>query len=495
MFSKTKDSSSESSIETNNEKTDLDRKPELPRKYKIIVLVLVCMMSFGSHFSGISFGVLKSKLVKKLGISNTKYGVLQSSNELMNTFMPLVVGLFFDAYGSVWGALAVSTAILLGTSLVAISSSINSYGMMVAGRIIYGIGSGAIVSIQEAILAQWFAGGSVSAAIGIQLSTSRLSSYIGTVSVVPFAEKTGSITYAFALAAGFCALSVFLSLAYCLIVQTEKIAQALPTVKSKGRFQWKKLLYFPAIFWMIMLSQTFLGAIWSSFLGFNADLIRVKFNNTDAIAAYNASVSQIVPILCPFILGFAMDYFGKRMCFYLGSAVLLVISFSLLNYTYAHPLLSMVIFSFSLAIGPISNITALPLILPVDYITTALGLKKCLSNVATVILDLFSGYIQDKTPGKGYNTVLLVFIILTCFVVVVIAFTIVYDRTKLNGILDASKKQRLEHMEEMENNTTNTMHTGYAQNLKKTKTINTISIAISLVAFVFAWVMYIRLNF
>ncbi|OMJ19884.1 Major facilitator superfamily domain-containing protein 1 [Smittium culicis] len=496
MFSKTSEHcNSEPSVNTNNEKTGLDRKPELPRKYKILILVLVCMMSFGANFSGVSFGYLKSRIISKLNISNTKYGVLQSSSKLMNTIMPFVAGLYFDASGSAWGVLAVSIIILLGTSMVAISSSINSYGMMVAGRLIYGIGSGAIVSIQQAILAQCFAGGSVSVAIGIQLSTFRLSSFLGTVSVVPFANLTGSITYSFALASGFCALSALLSLVYCLIVKTEKIAQDLPTIKRKGRFKWKKLLYFPAIFWLIMLSQTFLGALWTSFLGFNADLIKVKFNSSDATAAYIASVSQIVPILCPFILGFAMDYFGKRMCFYIGSAILLVISFSLLNYTYIHPLLSMVIFSFSLAIGPIANITALSLILPVDYISTALGLKRSLASIVTALLDLFSGYIQDRTAGKNYDRVLLMFIVLSGLTVVIIAFNISYDRMKLGGILDASKKRRLEHMNEMENGNTNTMHTGYTQNLKKTKKINIISIVVSLIALVLSWVLFIFLNF
>ncbi|PVU95517.1 hypothetical protein BB561_001774 [Smittium simulii] len=116
---------------------ELAPKYELPKKYRILVIVLVCMMSFGSQFSGISFNYLKPKIIEKIDISYTKYGVLQSSSKIMNTFMPFVVGIIFDINGSPWSALIISSTSFFGMTLITISSKINSYSIMVIGRIVH----------------------------------------------------------------------------------------------------------------------------------------------------------------------------------------------------------------------------------------------------------------------------------------------------------------------------------------------------------------------
>jgi MFS family permease len=46
--------------------------------------------------------------------------------------------------------------------------------MMVAGRILYGIGSGTVVIVQETILSQWFSGRSLAAVVALMLTVSRL---------------------------------------------------------------------------------------------------------------------------------------------------------------------------------------------------------------------------------------------------------------------------------------------------------------------------------
>lgn len=45
---------------------------------------------------------------------------------------------------------------------------------MIFGRILYGIGSGTVVIVQETILSQWFRGRSLAAVIALMLTVSRL---------------------------------------------------------------------------------------------------------------------------------------------------------------------------------------------------------------------------------------------------------------------------------------------------------------------------------
>ncbi|PVU96867.1 hypothetical protein BB559_002238 [Furculomyces boomerangus] len=492
MFNKFFSNSEKTNSHEVSEDNTTTKKSSKTSRY--IVLVICCLLSFGSHFSGTSLGSLKNILKKELKISNTQYGILQASNELLNTFMPLVSGIVFDIYGSVWGSLVVSTAIFLGTLIVAISASISSFPLMVVGRLIYGAGSGAIVGIQESILAQWFSEGSLSTVIGVQLSTSRLSTYIGTITVVPFGEATNWYGNSFYLSAGLCGFCLLLNVVYSLMItkQNKLVSRSNSAVTiNKKKFEWRQLLRLPLVFWILMFSQMALGSSWSSFLGFNAEMIKIRFKTTDTIAAYKASVSQVVPIILPFVLGIFLDRIGQRLHFYLGSSLLGLLSYILLGFTNAHPMVAMTIFSFSLASGPISNITVLPTILPIKYIGTALGLKKVLTNVGTVILDLLSGYVQDHSKKKDYKNVMVLFVAISIVSSLLIVWMIGIDYTRFDGAMNAPRKRRLEHMKKKNQKENIESVDKMQQEDKKPNVISILSISIIVATFVAAWTLFI----
>lgn len=64
----------------------------------------------------------------------------------------------------------------------------------------------------------------------------------------------------------------------------------------------------------------------------------------------------------------------------------------------------MVLYSFSLAFGPIAMITSIGMILPSDYIGTGLGIYKASNNIGTSILEIIVGIVQDHTAGERYNS-------------------------------------------------------------------------------------------
>ena len=66
---------------------------------------------------------------------------------------------------------------------------------MVIGRILYGIGSGTVVIVQETILSQWFKGRSLAAVVALMLTVSRLASFCAQATVVPIANWTGWYGY------------------------------------------------------------------------------------------------------------------------------------------------------------------------------------------------------------------------------------------------------------------------------------------------------------
>jgi MFS family permease len=84
--------------------------------------------------------------LQELGISNTQYSLLQAAVSLVNTIVPLFGGQFVDVFGTGWGSIVASTLILVGDLIVAFSTEVASYPVMVVGRLIYGcVRCGALV--------------------------------------------------------------------------------------------------------------------------------------------------------------------------------------------------------------------------------------------------------------------------------------------------------------------------------------------------------------
>lgn len=116
--------------------------------------------------------------------------MLQSSVSIVNTVLPLVGGIFIDAFGTIPGSILTTVLIAFGNILVAASTTHRNLSMMITGRIMYGIGSGTVVIVQETILSQWFQGRSLAAVIALMLTISRLVRKMS-------GEKNYQLTYSF----------------------------------------------------------------------------------------------------------------------------------------------------------------------------------------------------------------------------------------------------------------------------------------------------------
>lgn len=278
-------------------------------------------------------------LKQHLNIDNTRYGVLSSCVSIINTIFPIAGGFFIDAFGSAWGTLAVNAFVIIGCLLTAIAANIQSFALMVVGRVIFGIGSGLIVTMQESLLSKWFRTQHLSIAIGLQLSISRLATFLGTIAAGSIVEDTNDWVWSFWLSFIICGFSIAMNIVYALVVKRLRGAvvtkRDLMELKSKKSFNWRSVTKFPVHYWHIILIEFIFAAVWSSFQTISTDLVQVHFGTTQVLAAYTASASLVVPIIATPLLGIFMDYFGFRVFICKYSAVfaqsfVLILTISLL---------------------------------------------------------------------------------------------------------------------------------------------------------------------
>ncbi|KAI8384989.1 major facilitator superfamily domain-containing protein [Radiomyces spectabilis] len=467
-----------------------------PWQFKLIALATALLLPVGSHFSSSALSAMKKPLKANLHIDNTRYGVLSSSVSIINTLFPIAGGIFIDMFGSIWGTMVVNLLVIVGSLLTAIAAKYTSFPLMVVGRVIFGIGSGLIVTMQESLLSKWFRTQHLSIAIGLQLSISRLATFLGTLVANPIAEATDDWVWAFWLSFIICCFSILMNFVYAgtvkylrgtAVVNKEEILQ----IKKKKSFHWRSILRFPAIYWHIILIEFLYAAVWSSFQTISTEFIEVHFGTTNVLAGYKASASQVVPIVATPILGIIMDMFGFRIVILLISALFLILSCVLLGWTYVNAVVGMVFYSISLAFGPIAMITSIGMILPADYIGTGLGLYKSSNNIGTTILDIAVGVVQDKTAKQAYTGVMVVFLVLACVGFGIISLLWLAQRIYLKNLLEMGRAKRTLRMKETNDHEVQLANQGLdTMSDKRIHLYNYVFAGIFIVCLLVAWVLF-----
>jgi len=393
---------------------------------------------------------MKNIIKEEFGISNSQYGVIQSSVSIVNTILPVLGGLFIDAFGTATGSFVTTLLITSGNVLVAYSTHNKSLMTMILGRVLYGIGSGTVVIVQETILSHWFNGRSLAGVVSLMLTTSRLASFAAQASVIPIAEWTGWYGYALWFSAGLCFFSMLVNMVYIALLRhlenlkvTDKACSKfhLDNIKQKKDFSWNKLLHLPHSYWLIALMEFLLGGGWGCFLHINSEFVKFRFGYNNADSARIASTAQIVPIIIMPFLGLIIDRNGKRTWMMIGSGISMLLSMVLLGYTTLPPVIGMLIFSLSLTLGPVALVSSVPVILPLCLVGTGMGIIKSGTNIGATIFDILVGRLQDADPLKGYDGVLIFFMIISAAAVVASIVLAIIDRIFYAGILDCNSRE------------------------------------------------------
>ncbi|OAD78168.1 hypothetical protein PHYBLDRAFT_140272 [Phycomyces blakesleeanus NRRL 1555(-)] len=487
--------------------TSREKKAPKDPSWQLKTLVLM----FGCHYLEATVGTLKTSLKNSMNINNTQFSILLSSVTLVNTILPLLVGNLVDDIsfvGSIRSTTIVSTIIFAGSVLVSVASTYNNYAMMVTGQVIYGLGDGMIVTMQEAILSRWFRDQQLSIIVGLMLSVARLTKWAAKMVSYPIIEATGSKNWPIYIATGFCGLGVVMNSIYWFALYKYGYATAsgrelqlhskvhaihpeplekdeysrslsvpsnLPhsrhnshtssilsqhIVNSKN-LKWTASLifYIPGIFWMVPWVQLVMSSVLSSFSDIATEFVQFRFGTTSVTAGYQSSLTQVVPIVAAPLMGVVVHRYGKRLFVLFAGTLVLITALVLLAFTNATPEVGLIMFSLALALGPIGLLSSTPLLLPHEMIGTGMGLHKSSNNIGTTIVSVLVGYVQDLTFHDGdskdnltdlaseYDGVMVLYIVLACCSTLVAIIFWVLDRKFLDGWLQINKKRREERLD------------------------------------------------
>lgn len=297
--------------------------------WKSFAIACSYMISFGSHYENHLFATIKSDIKRSMHLSNMQFHSLSAIVAIPNTILPFFAGIFIDSFGAEQGCLIASFLIFFGTFVSCLGAHVGAFPLLLVGRFFYGIGGGSIVTIQETILTNWFRGKWLALAIAVQLTISRLSTFVSLSITAPITNATGFYGNALIVSTSFCLLSFLLTIAYVYGMKryggrelaTERTSEQLASSKS---VVWKSIRDLSFLFWLLLYCHAIMNGVWSTFIEIASEYLKRRYSDEEVGWFSKGLNIMIFPVLLTGIFGGLIDKYGHRGHFRTFSSLIAV---------------------------------------------------------------------------------------------------------------------------------------------------------------------------
>ena len=225
-----------------------------------VMFTAAALLMLGNYYVYDSIGPVADLLTRQLGFTQTEIGTLNAVYSLPNIVLVLVGGVLTDRLGVRRMIIWTTFICLVGAVLTALGSH---FPIMVLGRFLFGVGAETMIVALLVALVQWFDGRYLALFLALNISLSRLGSYLADRSP-SFADSLYQRGWQspLVLAAGFAALSMLAAVVYSLVDRREAARGTLAIAPPGERIDWRNLLRFRASYWYIVgICVTFYAVI------------------------------------------------------------------------------------------------------------------------------------------------------------------------------------------------------------------------------------------
>lgn len=378
-----------------------------------LMFIATSLAMIGNYYVYDSIGPVADLLAQQLGFTDTQIGTLNAIYSVPNLFMVLIGGVLVDRYSARAATLVTSLICFAGAILTAISSQ---FEIMALGRLLFGVGAETMIVAVTVAFAQWFVGRYFALMFALNISVSRMGSYLADRS-----PSFASDLYAQGwqpplwLAAAFAAAAVLGACVYWWIDRREASRGALAIAPPPDRIDWNNLLRFRAEYWYIVgLCVTFYSVIFPFRSTFAIKYLQHAHGlSLDAASTMNSYVFLSAVFVTP-VFGLLLDRFGHLALLLTIGAAALPLSFLLLGGGNVNLWLATVLLGVSFSLVPAVLWPAVAQYVAPDQLGTAYGLMTVLQQAGLVVANFGIGYANDASGASaanpaGYDTMLWVF--------------------------------------------------------------------------------------
>ncbi|KZP30883.1 MFS general substrate transporter [Athelia psychrophila] len=390
-----------------------------------LALLCACSLSIGSHYGSYILGPLKSRITREMGASNSEFSLLIAAFSLNSTWTPLVGGLLAARLGTALSSIIATSLILLGQLILLLGDLTGSVHLMVLGMFVFGLGISPLAVVQESIIVRFFQHHSLGVSLALGLVAGKGASFVSARTAFPLSEWNPHAPFVVATllaALSFAANLVYLASSKWLareagvaleaaemsaedaqaeLDQPLSADEALRTVAAKKRVRLGDLVRMGDVFWTYMGINVLCGAVWSPFTHLASNLIEHRYNLTESAAASQASIllagSIVLYPICGYITDRAHRGFIVHRLLLLGSALTLACyAWLALPAAWTRTAVpALVSFGVGHGFSTLLLVLIVPRIVPLKYVSTALGAHKSIESCGSTITQTLAGIALD----------------------------------------------------------------------------------------------------
>lgn len=401
------------------------------RSLRAIALICTCSLSIGSHYANYILGPLKSRLQREIGTSHAQFGLLIAAYTLNSTWTPLVGGVLASRFGTTVTSIAATGIIFLGQLILLIGDIWGDVRLMVFGLFIFGFGVSPLSVVQETIIVRFFKSHGLGLSMALGLVAGKGASFVAASTSYPLTERFGGRA-PFYVATSLAGLSVVVNLIYLASsrwlvdgagaeleapdIQQEaerreavdiSEAQALEKVAKKRHVNIRHVVKLGDAFWAYVTLNVLCGMIWTPFIHLAPNLIENRYGLSEETAAKQASYLLVGPIVLYPLCGYVVDKIKRRSI--VTDVLCLTSTLTLLAYawlalppaTTGTPIPAIISYALGHGMSPLLLAVIVPRIVPLKYVSTALGVHKSLEQTGTTLAQTIAGLILDSAHKPG----------------------------------------------------------------------------------------------
>jgi len=367
-----------------------------------LIFAAVTIAAYGNFYVYDCIGPVADLLQRQRGFSDTQIGMLNAIYSLPNVILVLVGGVLVDRFGAARMMVGTTAVCLAGAALTALSPG---FAGMAGGRLLFGIGAETFNITTLAAVADYFTGGNLAFAMGLNLSVSRLGSFSADMSPAWFARAYAKgwqppLVIAMMIAATSFAAAVIY---WWMDRRTRQKAKA-GAMAAAQRFALRDLLRFGTAYWFLLI----LCVLWYAvILAFRSTFSIKYFQHAHGLSLASAgemnSYVFLAAVFATPAFGWLCDRIGRFAPMLAFGALLLPISIVIMAATDWSLWIGTVLIgiSFSLVPAVMWPLTS-KLVAPTRF-GTAIGLMWVVQNAGIAGANLLAGWLNDRSAASALN--------------------------------------------------------------------------------------------
>jgi MFS family permease len=375
-------------------------RPETPRSYRWIVLVVVSLTMFGNYYVYDCIAPIADLLAKQLGFSDSNIGLLQAIYSFPNIFMVLIGGYVVDRIGTRKGIFLFGTVCMIGALVTVLQGRLF---VMAAGRLIFGLGAESLIVAVTTAVAKWFRGKELSFAFGINLMIARFGTWLAQNSPTWAKAEYSNWRSPLLISVGFATFCVTGAIAYWALEAYAERHFAVGQAGSTDKVVFSDIFKFGVSYWYIVaLCIVFYSAI------FPFETFAIKFF-IDAHGTSRELGGFLVSILTAFTMfgtptfGLFVDRLGKRALLMMFGSMLLIPVYLMMGYTHISLYVPMAMMGVAFSLIPAVMWPSVAYIVDQSKLGTAYGLMTMLQNIGLFGFNLLVGWANDYSHASAAN--------------------------------------------------------------------------------------------